>query len=161
MIRVTIIESRGHVLYTVDTDYELDNVSRVCSFNTSPFALKELQERKERVVHAGNISRTIKPCPPDEWLPGETYENLVKMLQGHSLPMEGQFLNAAMVKRGGAKIPLQFVHDAYCLFCEKRMHSAVPIKTLGKVLRDYYGVEMKQTTYLGRNVTCVIGYELL
>ncbi|CAM0051862.1 hypothetical protein VPH234P10_0094 [Vibrio phage 234P10] len=161
MIRVTIIDSGRHVLYTLDSDYEMENVRRICSFNTSPFALKEIQERKERVVQAGGATRIVKPCPPDEWLNHETYESLNRLLQGHTLPLEGQFLYAEMREAKGAKIPLQFIHDAYCLFCERNLRNPVPLKTLGKLLRDHYDVETKQTSFKGRNVTCAIGYELL
>lgn len=160
MIRITIVEAAGHVLYTHNSDYELERVTRVCSFLTSPFALKEIQERKERTIHAGNISRVIKPCPPDTWMDYETYESLNRMLRGHSLPLEGQFAFSELVKKDGAKIPLQYVHDAYCLFCEKRLQEPLAIKALGKALRDHYGVVTKQTTFKGRNVTCLIGYEI-
>jgi hypothetical protein len=161
MIRITLLESAGHVLYTQNSDYEVENVSRICSFLTSPHALKELQTRKERVVYAGEMSRLIRPCNPNEWIDHETYESMKRMLQGHGLPVEGRFFYNELVEETGAKIPLQFVHDAYCLFCERIKHTPLPIKRFGKVLRDHYGAVTRQTTYKSRSVTCLINYKLL
>ncbi|AUR88851.1 winged helix-turn-helix DNA-binding domain protein [Vibrio phage 1.118.B._10N.261.49.F6] len=161
MIRITIIETHGHVLYTLDTDYELENVSRICSFLTSPFALNEIQTRKARTLQAGDKWLEVRPCLPDQALPYETYESLKRVLEGHSLPIEGQYISKHLEQKQGEKIPLQLVHDDYVLFCEKNHYPYMPLKRFGKVLRDKYGVTTKQSSYKTKNLTCLFNYDFV
>lgn len=159
MIRVTIIEVSGRVLYTLNSDYELENASRLCSFTTSPFALKEIQTREPRSIQAGNHSIEVRPCPPNEWLPHETYDSLKRMLEGHALPIEGQYISGHLTEKQGVKIPLQLVHDDYVLFCEKNHYPYMPLKRFGKALRERYGVTTKQSSYKTKNLTCLFNYD--
>ena len=161
MIRVTIIESRGRALYTLDSDYELSGVSRVCSFNTSPFALKEIQTRESRTIESGNLSIEVRPCPPDEWLTHESYDSLKRMLEGHALPIEGRYISKRLVKKQGVKIPLQIVHDDYVLFCEENHYPYLPLKRFGKALRERCGATTRQTSYKTKNPTCLLNYDFL
>ena len=161
MIRVTIIESRGRALYTLNSDYELSDVSRVCSFSTSPFALNEIQTREPRSIEAGNHSIEVRPCPPNEWLTHESYDSLKRMLEGHALPVEGQYISKCLVQKQGVKIPLQLVHDDYVLFCEKNHYPYLPLKRFGKVLRERYGATTKQSSYKTKNLTCLFNYDFI
>ena len=159
MIRVTIIETQGHVLYTLNADYELEKVTRICSFLTSPFALKEIQTRPSRTIQAGNHHIEVRPCPADQLLPHETYESLKRILEGHSLPIEGQYISKYLEEKQGVKIPLQLVHDDYVLFCEKNHYQYMPLKRFGKVLREKYGIVTKQSSYKTKNLTCLFNYD--
>lgn len=160
MIRVTLIEATGHVLYTLNSDYELENVSRTCSFLTSPFAIKEIQNREPRTVHAGNHSVDIRPLPEYTWFTHETYDNLKRILSGHSLPAEGKYIAANMEESAGDKIPLQLIHDDYVLFCRENYHEPMALKRFGKALREKYGMMTRQSSYKNRNITCVFNYKL-
>lgn len=160
MIRVTIIEANGHVLYTKDSDYELENASRVCSILTSPFALNEIQNRKPRTVRAGNHHIEVRPLPEDTWFNYESYDSLKRMLSGHTMPIEGRYVAENMEEKSGVKIPLQLVHDDYVLFCQRNYQFPMPLKRFGKALRERYGMEMKQSSYKTKNITCIFNYTL-
>ena len=160
MIRVTIIEANERVFYTLNSDYEVENVSRVCSFLTSPFAIKEIQNREPRTMHAGNHSIDIRPLPERVWFDNETYDNLKRILSGHTLPAEGKYIAANMGESAGDKIPLQLVHDDYVLFCRENYYEPMPLKRFGKALREKYGMTMRQSSYKNKNITCVFNYKL-
>lgn len=164
MIRVTIIETDSGVLYTTEP-FELPRCTvRIASFDTSHRALEEIQERgaaNDYLIKNGlPICETNQPCPPGQILSHETYDGLKRVLMGHCDGAEGRFIREELSQHAGEKIPLQFVHDAYCLFTERNRLRTLPIKKFGKVLRDSFGLVTKQTTYKGKNVTCLLNYKI-
>lgn len=164
MIRVTIIETDEGVLYTTEP-FELPRCTiRIVSFDTSHNALEELQGRRDISDYLEkkkvSVIKTNLPSPPGQLLTHETYDGLKRILMGHCDNAEGRFIREELLQEGGAKIPLQFVHDAYCLFTEKNRLRTLPIKKFGKVLRDSFGLTTKQTSYKGKNVTCLLNYNI-
>jgi len=164
MIRVTIIETPEGVLYTTEP-FELSKATvRVVNFDTTQKVLNELQNRHvvcEKVqARTDGVLPLAAPCPPGQVLTHETYDNLKRLLMGHVGGTEARFIREELIEEAGTKIPLQFVHDAYCMFCERNGLHPLPIKKFGKVLRDRFNMTTKQTTYKKKNVTCLLNYKI-
>lgn len=164
MIRVTIIETPEGVLYTTEPFELSKSTVRVVNFDTTRKVLDELKNRHvvcEKVqARTDGITPLAAPCPPGQILTHETYDNLKRLLMGHLEGSEARFIREELIPEAGAKIPLQFVHDAYCMFSERNGVYPMPIKKFGKVLRDRFNLTTKQTTYKRKNVTCLLNYKL-
>ena len=164
MIRVTIIETPEGVLYTTEPFELYKSTVRVVNFDTTQKVLDELKNRHivcEKVQARTEDNRPlVAPCPPGQVLTHETYDNLKRLLMGHTGGLEARFIREELIPEAGAKIPLQFVHDAYCLFSQRNGTQPMPIKKFGKTLRERFNLVTKQTTYKRKNVTCLLNYKI-
>jgi len=114
-------------------------------------------------IKAGAVTKdgTRPPLLPGKVNSYFTFELLLRLLRCSASSIEEQFMIDKTFQKPGAKIPLSVLYDEYTRYCELNSRPYLPVKKFGKVLRDVFGLEKRQTSSPRGHVTCVFGVEVI